>query len=217
MASAVTSAYLLCNIIPREEEAMRLRNFSYRIALIVIAIAVVGACSNPTGSDDDDNSTGGGGNGGGSGSAVQEGTGRADISGSEDLTLEGDATWAYTTDISSSGTIYAQFEVTLEGSTQGQALEIRLFQAYDPQTESRPDAPDDGTYQLGSSMDDNTVRFDTAGGTTYYYDSASTGDVTLTKDSSGNVWTIDLGVTSLDDFNGNSVDVTATIKAISES
>lgn len=193
---------------------MRLRDFSYRTALVVSALAFVGACSDPTSSGDDGDGNGNGGNGGDNGSEVQEGSGRAEITGAESLTLEGDATWTYTTDISSRGTRYAQFNVTVEGNDQDEALESRLFQAYDPETENRPDSPEDGTYQLGSSMDDNTVRFTNAGGTTYYFDGPSTGDLTLTKD--GAVWTLELDVTGLDDFDGNLVDVTATVKAVPE-
>lgn len=212
MAIAAASAYLLANTERREEKVMKGRESLYRVALISITIALVAGCDNPTGSGNN----GGGGSGGGGGSAVEDGKGRVEITGAESLTLEGDASWAYVTDINSGGTTYAQFDVTVQGTSPGIALEIRVLQPYDPDTESRPDAPDDGTYQPGSSMDDDTVRF-INDSTFYYFDSPSSGTFTLTQDATGDLWTIEVSVTGLDDYSDNLVNVDATIKAVPES
>lgn len=123
----------------------------------------------------------------------------------------------YSTTLTSSGTTYDRWEIVMPGPNPGEELDIKILQI-----DSDPDAnqrviPEDDTYILGGSMDENDVTVDISSDF-YTFRNSSVGSLTLTKD--GEIWNIELSAEGLraGSFGEEDkiIDIDAALKAIPE-
>lgn len=124
---------------------------------------------------------------------LADGKGAVVSTGAVSLDWEGDATWDLTsTSLVSNGVSYYVWEVILEGTTADDYIRIQIVEDQDASTE---EGPDDGTYVLGGSMDENDISVYTSTDS-YFFDPSSSGQFELTK--SGSVLQITLEATGLE-------------------
>ncbi|QCK15620.1 hypothetical protein [Mangrovivirga cuniculi] len=123
---------------------------------------------------------------------VSDGQGKAASSGSLNLNWTGNASWESTTSINSGGITYLRWIVTLEGPTSEDYIRIQIVEN---EANSSEAGPDDGTYIIGGSMDENDVSVYTSEDS-YFFDPSSDGEFVLTK--SGNVLEITLDANNLE-------------------
>jgi len=201
---------------------MRLRRFSW---FSTLAAALTLACG-----DDAGNGTGGGGDagsrnridagsdedaGGANGTDAGNGNGGgppgagegvATIRGDARFELRGPAGWDRTsTSLTVSGTTYTVWSITVRGETGDAELSIRLLQPYEGEA---PRVPDDGTFQLGSSMEQNGVSVTSPDGD---FTSFAEGSVTVEKDATLDGWSLTVAATR---SGPESLELTARVEAI---
>ena len=143
---------------------------------------------------------------------ITDGQGAVVTTGAVSLDWEGNATWDLTsTSLVSNGVSYYVWEVILEGPTVDDYIRIQIVEDQDQSTE---EGPDDGTYILGGSMDQNDISVYTSADS-YFFDNSSDGEFELTK--AGNVFQITLQATGLEKGGiGSSdelIDVNLAVKA----
>lgn len=124
---------------------------------------------------------------------IENGMGKADISGDTTYSFTGTAIWEDRPDINSSGTAYARWRVELTDSA-GNSISMQIVEDKSTSTMS---GPDDGSYQLGGSMDENDVTL-YAGSKTFLFDTGSNGSFTLSRGDSTSILLIDLQATDLE-------------------
>ena len=104
-------------------------------------------------------------------------------------------TYDYFTTLTSSGTTYDQWEITMSGSNPDEEMVIKILQVdSDPEAFERV-IPEDGTYVFGGSMDENDVLV-RVNSDTYFFNPSSVGSLTLNKN--GEVWNIELNAEGLE-------------------
>lgn len=182
--------------------------------VVAIAVALAGACGDDTVNGSGNGSSNGSGNGGGNGSgngsgAPGVGEGVADVSGDASFSVRGPAEWDRTsTSLTVSGTTYTVWSITVDGEGDESELSIRLTQTYDGEA---PRVPDDGTFELGSSMQNNSVSVTSSDGD---FTSFSNGSVTLEKDATLDAWSLEVSATRTA---SESLELDAQVEAIPDS
>jgi len=143
---------------------------------------------------------------------LSDGEGAVATTGAMNLTWNGNATWQFYTTINSGGVNYSVWEVNLNGPTSDDYIRIQVVEAEESSTQ---DGPDDGTYELGGSMDENDISVYTSEDS-YFFEPSSNGQFELSKN--GDVLEITLeasglekgGIGSSDDL----IDVNLALKAL---
>lgn len=153
----------------------------FKTYFVLIALAFMGCSEDDANDNNDDN--GDNNNQGISLSEVTDGNGIIGVTGDLDLTIEGDAVWESTTDITSNGVTYSRWIVTVDGANTGEEVSIQIVEDQDASTQ---DGPDDGEYILGGSMDENDVSIYTDTDS-YFFVPSSTGSFTISRGASDNI------------------------------
>lgn len=176
--------------------------------LFTAATALALAC----GDDGSNGASNGAGNGNGTGNGSGNGggppglgEGLATISGDASFEVRGPAEWDRTsTSLTNRGTTYTVWTIAVVGEAEAE-LSARILQPYDG---APPRVPDDGTFELGSSMTENGLSVTSAEGD---FTSFSNGTVTVAKDASLSVWSVAVSATR---SGSEALDVAAEFDAI---
>jgi len=145
---------------------------------------------------------------------LSNGEGVVATTGAANLDWSGNAFWELTSNsLVSGGVAYNVWQVTIEGPTTEDYIRIQIVEAQETSTQ---DGPDDGTYVLGGSMDENDISVYTSEDS-YFFEPSSSGQFELVN--TGDVLEITLeavelekgGIGSSDDF----IDVELAVKASS--
>ena len=145
---------------------------------------------------------------------LSNGEGAVATTGAVNLEWNSNAFWELTsTSLVSDGVAYNVWKVTIEGPTTEDYIWIQIVEAQESSTQ---EGPDDGTYVLGGSMDENDISVYTSEDS-YFFAPSSDGQFELTKN--GDVLEITLeatelekgGIGSTDDF----IDIDLAVKAAS--
>ena len=109
---------------------------------------------------------------------LTNGEGVVATTGDANLDWNGNAFWELTsTSLVSGGVAYNVWKVTVEGPTTEDYIRIQIVEAQESSTQ---EGPDDGTYELGGSMDENDISVYTSEDS-YFFEPSSSGQFELTK------------------------------------
>jgi hypothetical protein len=185
---------------------MMLRNGSWMLAAATaFALACGDDASNGNGTGNGNANGNGNGNGTGNGDAPVVGEGVATVTGDASFEVRGPAAWDRTsTSLTVSGTTYTVWSIVVDGEGEAE-LSVRLVQAYEGDA---PRVPDDGTHQLGSSMQNNGVSVTSAAGD---FTSFAEGTVTVRKDETMSGWSVEVSATR---SGPEALEVSAQVEAI---
>lgn len=123
---------------------------------------------------------------------VNDGQGIVETTGDANLDWQSNANWEYSTTINSGGVYYSIWEVIMEGPTDDEYIRIRIVEE---ESSVSNNAPSDGIYTLGGSMDENDIQIYSSEGN-YFFSLTSNGEFDLSKN--GDVLEITLEATDLE-------------------
>jgi hypothetical protein len=179
-----------------------------KIVYLLLVLVAFSSCE----SDDNDGSTTPDNPTGISLDQLSNGEGVVATTGAANLDWNGNAFWELTsTSLVSGGVAYNVWQVTIDGPTTEDYIRIQIVE---PQESSTQEGPDDGTYVLGGSMDENDISVYTSEDS-YFFEPSSSGQFELTN--TGDVLEITLEATGLEKAGiGSSdelIDVNLAVKA----
>ena len=123
---------------------------------------------------------------------INDGQGIVETTGDANLDWQSNANWEYSTTINSGGVNYSIWEVIMEGPTNEEYIRIKIVE---DESSVSNNAPSDGIYTLGGSMDENDIQIYSSEDN-YFFSLKSNGEFELTKN--GDVLEITLEATDLE-------------------